>query len=90
MSNPTPGSARINGGPWLPCCFTLDGRSRPVDWSVDAVLDEPVLTIGAAEIEIAICEDVTVFGDVIVTEVRRSSDRGSATAWGNGSLRGTR
>lgn len=90
VDQPSPGTARINGGPWLPCRFTLNGTDQYVEWVVDAVLDQGMPSLGAAEMEIAICEDVTVFGDVIVTDVRRSSDKGSATAWGNGSLRGSR
>lgn len=87
---PRPGSARINGGPWLPCRFTLNGTDQYVDWSVDAVLDRDMPLLGAAEMEIAICEGVTVFGDVFVTDIDARSYGASATARGNGSLRGAR
>jgi hypothetical protein len=90
MSNPAPGTARINDGPWLPCRFTLNGTSQYVDWSVDAILDEDLPHLGPAQIEIAICEGVTVFGDAIVTDLDARSYGASATAHGNGALRGTR
>ncbi len=89
MSNPAPGTARIDGGPWLPCRFTLDGTGRYVDWSVDVDPYDPP-SIGHAEIEIAICDGVTVYGSSIITDVRVSAMGNSATASGNGALRGTR
>jgi hypothetical protein len=84
---PRPGSVRINGGPWLPCRFTLDGTSQYVDWELSAAGVEAMP--GPVPVEIAICPGVSVFGDVTLTDVRVYQDYGwSFEAQGNGGLRG--
>jgi hypothetical protein len=84
--DPRPGSVRINGGPWLPCRFTLDGTSQYVDWDLSAA--GGVSMPGQVAVEIAICPGVTVYGDALVGNTLVTARGSSFSASGNGGLRG--
>lgn len=89
-ATPRPGSASINGGPFLHCRFVLDGTDMLIDWSVDVAPDE-VPPMGHATVEIVICDGVSVFGDMLITDVNVRQPGGiSVSAYGSGSLRGAR
>lgn len=90
VDQPRPGTARINDGPWLPCCFSIDGRQNLVDWKVAVDLASDWPAMGPGSIEIAICEGVTVFGDVVVDQLSRDWNGSSGSAMGSGPLRGVR
>ena len=86
MSEPRPGSCRINGGEWMPCRFTLNGTHQYVDWDLDAEGD---IMPGPVTVEIAICPGVSVHGDAFVGNTLVSAHGSSFSAVGNGPLRGT-
>lgn len=87
MDDPRPGSVRVNGGPWTPCRFTLDGTEMYVDWDLDAAGD---VMPGPVTVEIAICPGVTVYGDAFVGNTLVTAHGSSFSAVGNGGLRGER